>query len=72
MQEHKIECTKVFDCAIKLPTEEENQLKFKNYEKRLKVPFVIYADCKAILEKKIENGPSNATRCHDIFLLDTI
>ena len=50
-----------------ITNKEENQLKFKNYDKRLKVPFVIYADCEAILEKNIENGPSNATRHHDIF-----
>ena len=31
MQEHKIECMKVIDYAIKLPTQKEKELKFKNY-----------------------------------------
>ena len=31
----------------------ENTLKFKNFERKIKFPFVIYADFKIILEYKI-------------------
>ena len=36
--------------AIKMPNKVEN-VQFNNYHKQLKVPFVIYADFKAIIEK---------------------
>ena len=33
-----------------MPTEKDKFLKFKNYAKMTRSPFVIYADCEAILE----------------------
>ncbi len=40
-------CNKI---KIKLPTEDNNILKFQNYKHKLKVPYVIYADFEAILK----------------------
>ena len=37
--------------AIKMPTKENNILKFENHYKQQQVPFVIYADFESILEK---------------------
>ena len=37
--------------AINMPKKGENILKFNNFHKQLPVPFVIYADCKAIMKK---------------------
>ena len=37
--------------AIKMPTKDNNILKFNNYHKQQAVPFVIYADFEAITEK---------------------
>ena len=37
--------------AIKMPTKDNNILKFNNIHKQLPVPFVIYADLEAITEK---------------------
>ncbi|KAL9957899.1 hypothetical protein ACROYT_G034854 [Oculina patagonica] len=36
---------------IEMPEEGNNTLYFKNYHKQMKVPFVIYADCEALLRK---------------------
>ena len=37
--------------AINMPKQGENILKFNNFDKQLKVPFVIYADFEAIMKK---------------------
>ena len=49
---HKENCIKVNGTqAIKMPTKDDNILKFNNFHKQLPVPFVIYADFEAITEK---------------------
>ena len=67
---HKEACKKVFKCAITLPSEGENELKFKNHKRQLKVPFAIYADTEAILTRDVgENMCTDAYRRHEIFSL---
>ena len=49
---HKENCIQVNGTqAIKMPTKDNNILKFNNFHKQLAVPFVIYADFEAITEK---------------------
>ena len=49
---HKENCIQVNGTqAIKMPTKDDNILKFNNFHKQLPVPFVIYADFEAITEK---------------------
>ena len=49
---HKENCFQVNGAqAIKMPTKDNNILKFENTHKQLPVPFVIYADFEAITEK---------------------
>ena len=49
---HKENCIQVNGTqAIKMPTKDNNILKFNNFHKQLPVPFVIYADFEAITEK---------------------
>ena len=49
---HKENCFQVNGAqAIKMPTKDNNILKFDNAHKQLPVPFVIYADFEAITEK---------------------
>ena len=45
--------------AIKMPTKDDNILKFNNFHKQLPVPFVIYADFEAITEKIHGCQPNN-------------
>ncbi|XP_050447453.1 uncharacterized protein LOC126849551 [Cataglyphis hispanica] len=42
------------ECAILLPTEEDKWLNFDNYERKERVPFVVYADLECALERKEE------------------
>ena len=52
LNDHKVTCLQVNgEQAIKMPTKENNILKFENYYKQQQVPFVIYADFESILEK---------------------
>lgn len=48
MGEHRISCKKI---VTQMPREEDSVLSFKNYKKQLDVPFVVYADFEAYLEK---------------------
>ena len=49
---HKENCIQVNGTqAIKMPSKNDNILKFNNFHKQLQVPFVIYADFEAITEK---------------------
>ena len=57
---HKENCIQVNGTqAIKMPTKDDNILKFNNYQKQLQVPFVIYADFEAITEKIHGCQPNN-------------
>ncbi|XP_076381411.1 uncharacterized protein LOC143261204 [Megalopta genalis] len=44
------------ECALKLPTEDDKWLKFKNYAYKEPTPFVIYADLECLLEKQEDQG----------------
>jgi hypothetical protein len=48
LKKHGSDC--VDNVRIELPTEENKWLEFKNIDKQLKVPFIIYADFEAITE----------------------
>lgn len=45
--------------AIKMPTKDNNILKFENFHKELEAPFAIYADIEAITEKVHGCQPNN-------------
>ncbi|KAL9967825.1 hypothetical protein ACROYT_G026122 [Oculina patagonica] len=52
LNNHKNNCIQVNGTqAIKMPTKDNNILKFENFHKQQEVPFVIYADFEAITEK---------------------
>ena len=52
LNNHKDNCIQVNGTqAIKMPTKDNNILKFNNFHKQQPVPFVIYADFEAITEK---------------------
>ncbi|KYM97249.1 hypothetical protein ALC62_12072 [Cyphomyrmex costatus] len=41
---HSVDCGKLNDCAIILPSEDDKWLEFKNHCRKERVPFVVYAD----------------------------
>ena len=44
LEQHKPYCKQHGGQIVKLPTEEDKQLKFKNHHKQMTFPFIIYAD----------------------------
>ena len=57
---HKENCIQVNGTqAIKMPTKDDNILKFNNFHKQLPVQFVIYADFEAIVKKVHGCKPNN-------------
>ena len=44
LEKHKYYCGKNETTAVKMPTKDNNIIEFKNYFKKLSLPFVIYAD----------------------------
>ena len=60
LTDHKENCIQVNGTqAIKMPTKDDNILKFNNFHKQLPVPFVICADFEAITEKIHGCQPNN-------------
>jgi len=46
-----VDCGQLNDCAIRLPSEDDKWLSFKNHCRKERMPFVVYADLECILEK---------------------
>ena len=60
LTDHKENCIQVNGTqAIKMPTKDDNILKFNNFHKQLPVPFVIYADFEAITDQIHGCQPNN-------------
>lgn len=51
LENHKISCAMMNNCAIEMPTRENNYVSFKNFKNQLKVPYIIYADTEALLKE---------------------
>ena len=60
LNNHKDNCIQVNGTqAVKMPDKDNNILKFNNFHKQQPVPFVIYADFEAIIEKISGCQPNN-------------
>lgn len=53
--EHYVNCRRQNDCAIEMPTEDNNQIRFEKNQNKLMVPFIIYADIESLLKEPSEN-----------------
>ncbi|KYN11002.1 hypothetical protein ALC57_16854 [Trachymyrmex cornetzi] len=51
LETYNEDCEKINDCAIRLPSEDDKWLSFRNHCRKERVPFVIYADLECALEK---------------------
>ncbi|XP_071578601.1 uncharacterized protein [Temnothorax nylanderi] len=51
LQSHTVECREVNKCAIRLPSEDNKWLSFKNHSRKERLPFVVYADLECVLQK---------------------
>jgi len=63
-----VDCEQMNDCTIKLPSENDKWLNFKNRCKKERIPFVVYADLECILEKT-ETEDMSKYQYHRIFSL---
>ncbi|XP_067211792.1 uncharacterized protein [Linepithema humile] len=64
---HSVDCGKMNDCAVVLPGEDK-WLTFWNYNRKERVPFVVYADLECTLEKKEDqDGTTYAYQHHRAF-----
>ncbi|XP_076671972.1 uncharacterized protein LOC143370803 [Andrena cerasifolii] len=55
LEAHSLDCRQMNDCAILLPSEGNNLLKFSNHCMKERLPFVVYADLECIIEKTEDN-----------------
>lgn len=53
LKKHEPICTNLNKCAIEMPSEDDgsNFVKFENYERGMKVPYIVYLDLEVILRK---------------------
>ena len=51
LESHKKICENHDYCHVKMPTKDNNIIKYNHGEKSMKVPFIIYADLECLLEK---------------------
>ncbi|EZA53574.1 hypothetical protein X777_06972 [Ooceraea biroi] len=55
-----VDCRNINDCAIILPSEDDKLLTFRNFKRKERAPFVVYADLECTLEKnEEEEGTAN-------------
>ena len=57
LQKHELYCSNHDVVKIELPNEENNTLSFNNYNKSMRVPFVVYADFEAFTQKLDDDKP---------------
>ncbi|XP_018367698.1 PREDICTED: uncharacterized protein LOC108764129, partial [Trachymyrmex cornetzi] len=48
---HAMDCRKINDCAIRLPSEDDKWLEFDNHRNKERIPIVVYADLECVLQK---------------------
>ncbi|XP_026824426.1 uncharacterized protein LOC113561716 [Ooceraea biroi] len=51
LEAHSIDCQRMNDCAIVLPNDDDKWLQFENYNRKERMPFVVYADLECVLQK---------------------
>ncbi|XP_018368541.1 PREDICTED: uncharacterized protein LOC108764693 [Trachymyrmex cornetzi] len=51
LQSHAMDCGKMNDCAIRLPSEDKKWLEFGNHCNKERILFIVYADLECVLRK---------------------
>jgi len=63
-----VDCRQINDCAIRLPSEDDKWLSFKNHCRKERMSFIVYADLECILEKT-ETEDTSKYQYHRVFTL---
>ena len=64
LEAHALICGKMNDCAILLPSEDNNLLSFSNHCRKERHPFVVYADLECIMEKTEDSHRMGDNKLH--------
>lgn len=65
LSDHILNCMVQNDCKIEMPQKAENIISFKNYFKKLAVPFIVYADVESLLKIPTKQFcKSNSTKAY--------
>ncbi|XP_018404145.1 PREDICTED: uncharacterized protein LOC108780826 [Cyphomyrmex costatus] len=70
LESHSEDCGKLNKCAIRLPSEDDKWLAFRNYCRKEKAPFIVYADLECVLKKTEDaslSASSYAYQQHEVF-----
>ncbi|XP_026830520.1 uncharacterized protein LOC113563293 [Ooceraea biroi] len=67
LEAHTVDCQRMNDCAIVLPNEEDKWLSFTNYNRKERIPFVVYANLECILQKTEEDDDPKLYQRHQVF-----
>ena len=70
LQSHALDCRKINDCAIRLPSVDDKWLEFGNHCNKERIPFIICADLECILRKtkpNREDALSYTYQQHEVF-----
>jgi len=51
---HTVGCREMNGCAIRLPSDKDKGLEFNNFNRKERLPFVVYADLECVLAKTEE------------------
>ncbi|XP_070155838.1 uncharacterized protein [Polyergus mexicanus] len=69
LQSHIVDCREMNECAIRLPSDKDKWLAFNNYNRKERLPFVVYADLECVL-RKTDGDPMASTytfQHHQVF-----
>ena len=58
---HSVDCGKIKDCAVVLPSNDNKWLSFQNHSRKERLPFVVYADLECTLEGQEEQQQTRPT-----------
>ena len=64
LEAHSLDCDKMNNCAIVLPSEGNNLLSFSNHCRKERLPFVLYADLECIIEKTEDSHRMGDNKLH--------
>ncbi|XP_071571453.1 uncharacterized protein [Temnothorax nylanderi] len=69
LEAHTVDCWEINDCAIKLPSDNDKWLAFKNHSRKERLPYVAYADLECTLEKTDADPttPTFRSQHHQVF-----
>ncbi|XP_025267148.1 uncharacterized protein LOC112638877 [Camponotus floridanus] len=54
LQSHTVDCGKMNDCVVRLPSDKDKWLSFNNSNRKERLPFVVYVDLECVLTKTEE------------------